>query len=103
MRGGGRMTDLDLRTRAWLDDMFLYSGANAYGPDKLREELSHVSEWGERLRRNFEHVLERKTSTAKGYARRTEIAFESGEALFVYLQNLYDFLFAAGCYPEFLD
>jgi hypothetical protein len=48
------MKSLDLRTQAWLDDMFLFCGANVCGPDKLKEELAWSSEWSERLRRNFD-------------------------------------------------
>lgn len=95
------MTDLDMRTRAWLDDMFLYCGANVYGPDKLKDELSVPSEWRAQFRRNFEHVLGTKTLTAKDYERRTDIEFDSDDELFAYLRKLYNFLFAAGPYPEF--
>lgn len=94
------MTNLDLRTQAWLNDMFLYCGANVYGPDKLKEELAIPSEWSMRFRRNFEYVLEKRSLTADDYARRTDIDFEDDEALFYYLKALRDFLFLGGPYPE---
>ena len=89
------MKSLDLRTQAWLDDMFLYCGANVYGPDKLKEELGWSSEWSERLRRNFDYVLENRSLTAE------DIEFENDEALFAYVEALRDFLFSDGPYPEF--
>lgn len=94
------MKSLDLRTEAWLDDMFLYCGANVYGPDRLKEELAWSSEWSERLRRNFDYVLENRSLTADDYARRTDVEFENDEALFAYVEALRDFLFADGPYPE---
>lgn len=95
------MKSLDLRTQAWLDDMFLYCGANVYGPDKLKEELGWSSEWSEHLRWNFDYVLENRSLTADDYARRTDIEFENDEALFAYVEALRDFLFSNGPYPEF--
>jgi hypothetical protein len=92
------MKSLDLRTQAWLDDMFLYCGANVYGPDKLKEELAWSSEWAERLRRNFDHVLKNRSLTADDYA---DIEFENDEMLFAYVEALRDFLFLDGPYPEF--
>jgi hypothetical protein len=81
--------------------MFLYCGANVYGPDELKERLSRPTEWSERFHRKFEHVLEMRALTAKDYELRTDIDFDSDDELFIYLRKLYDFLFAAGPYPEF--
>lgn len=94
------MSGTDLRTQAFLQDISLYCHANSYDLDALKRILVKPSEWSERLRRNFDHVLEKRSLTANDYARRTDIDFEDDEALFYYLKALYDFLFSGGPYPE---
>ena len=47
----------DLRTKAWFDDMFIYSGGNVYGTLQLKEATDTQSEWSQRYRSNFEYVL----------------------------------------------
>ncbi|KIN75624.1 hypothetical protein [Sulfitobacter mediterraneus] len=55
------MTQIDLRTQAWMKDIGLYCGANANDPAKLKEISAYTSEWSKRLKQNFEHVLMEKT------------------------------------------
>lgn len=75
---------VDQRTQAWLDDMFIYSGGNVYGPNQLKDEIESRSEWSKRFRRDFEHVLAERTLTAIDYERRTDIYFDSDEEMFLY-------------------
>jgi hypothetical protein len=58
---GQHMTQIDLRTQAWMKDIGLYCGANANDPAKLKEISAYTSEWSKRLKQNFEHVLMEKT------------------------------------------
>jgi len=95
------MHDLDLRTLSFLREIGLYCHANCYDPDGLRQRLAPPSEWSERLRRNFDYVLENRSLTARDYSRRTDIEFENDETMFAYVEALRDFLFADGPYPEF--
>ena len=90
---------VDLRTKAWLDDMFAYGGANVYGPSQLKEEIDSLGEWAERFRANFDHVLAERTLTALDYENRTEVSFDSDEEFYGYLSSLHRFLYADGPMP----
>ncbi len=90
---------VDLRTQAWLDDMFIYGGGNVYGPPQLKEATDTRGEWAERFRSNFDHVLAEKTLTAAEYEARTEISYDTDVEFYEYLLKLYRFLFSSGPMP----
>jgi len=90
---------VDLRTKAWLDDMFIYGGGNVYGPPQLKEETDARGEWAERFRSNFEHVLAERQLTALEYEDRTEVSFDTDAELFEYLEKIYQYLFYEGPQP----
>jgi hypothetical protein len=68
---------VDLRTQAWLDDMFIYGGGNVYGPPQLKEATDTRGEWAGRFRSNFERVLAERKLTALEYENRTEVSLTS--------------------------
>lgn len=94
------MTGIDLRTETWLSDIGLYCGGNTYDPDKLRQVFTEKSEWSERLKRNFEHVLISRQPSALSYEEKVDIEFASDNELYGYLQRLYAYLFEDGPFPE---
>ena len=89
----------DPQTKAWLDDMFTYGGANVYGPSQLKEEIDTAGEWAKRFRTKFEHVLTERTLSAAKYEVRTEVSFDTDAELFEYLEKLYQYLFYDGTQP----
>lgn len=90
---------IDLRTKAWLDDMFIYGGGNVYGPPQLKEATDTRGEWAERFRANFDHIIAERTLTALDYENRTEVSFDSDEEFYSYLLSLHRFLYADGPMP----
>ena len=82
------------RTR--LDDMI----GNTYDPGKLRQVTAEKSEWSERLKRNFEHVLISRQLNALVYEEKVDIEFASDDELYAYLQRLFAYLFEDGPVPE---
>jgi len=94
------MTRIDLRTEAWLTDIGLYCGGNTYDPEKLRQVIAEKSEWSERLKRNFEHVLDARQLNALDYEDKVDIEFASDDELYGYLKRLYTYLFEDGPFPE---
>ncbi|MBO9466565.1 hypothetical protein J7443_15075 [Tropicibacter sp. R15_0] len=90
---------IDPRTKAWLDDMFIYGGANVYGPSQLKEEIDAAGEWANRFRANFEHVMKDRTLTAEEYEARTEISFDTDSEMFEYMGKLHQYLFNNGVHP----
>lgn len=91
---------VDLRTKAWLDDMFVYGGANVYGPIQLKEEADNSGEWAKRFRANFDYVLAKRTLTAFDYEDRTEVSFDTDAEFFDYLTSLHGYLYSNGPMPE---
>lgn len=91
---------VDLRTQAWLDDMFIYGGGNVYGPPQLKEETDARTEWAERFRSNFDYVLAKRELTALEYEDRTEISFDTDAEFYAYLGRLFDYLFKNGAFPD---
>ncbi|WP_037306593.1 hypothetical protein [Ruegeria halocynthiae] len=94
------MTRIDLRTEAWLSDIGLYCGGNTYDPVKLRQITTEKSEWSERLKRNFRHVLISRQLSVLDYEEKVDIEFGSDDELYAYLQRLYAYLFQDGPFPE---
>jgi len=94
------MTQFDLRTQAWLQDIRLYCGGNTNDPAKLKENVTHPSEWAERLKRNFSHVLAEQVLTAMDYEDETDISFDEDAELYAYLWRLYNYLFENGPFPD---
>ena len=94
------MSRINLRTEAWLSDIGLFCGGNTYDPSKLRQITAEKSEWSERLKSNFEHVLVSKQLSALDYEEKVEIEFASDGELYGYLQQLYDYLFEDGPFPK---
>ncbi len=90
---------VDLRTKSWLDDMFIYGGGNVYGPPQLKEATDARGEWAERFRSNIEYVLAKRELTALEYEDRTEVSFDTDAELFEYLEKLYQYLFYNGVQP----
>jgi len=90
---------VDLRTQAWLDDMFIYGGGNVYGPPQFKEATDARTEWAERFRSNFDHVLAERRLTASEYEDRTEISFDNDVEFYDYLAKLRRFLFSDGPMP----
>ena len=90
---------VDLRTKAWLDDMFIYGGGNVYGPPQLKETTDMRGEWAGRFRSNFEHVLAERKLTALEYENRTDVSFDTDAEFYDYLLALHDFLFSKGPMP----
>lgn len=90
---------VDLRTKAWLDDMFIYGGGNVYGPPQLKEATDTRGEWAGRFRSNFERVLAERKLTALEYENRTEVSFDTDGEFYDYLLALHDFLFSNGPMP----
>ncbi|MBC56352.1 MAG: hypothetical protein CL814_05400 [Confluentimicrobium sp.] len=90
---------MDLRTKALLDDMFMYGGGNVYGPRQLKEGIDARGEWAQRYRANFEHVLAERTLSAAEYEDRTEISFDTDDELYDHLSKLHRYLFFDGPIP----
>lgn len=93
---------VDLRTKSWLDDMFIYGGGNVYGPPQLKEATDARGEWAERFRSNIEYVLAKRELTALEYEDRTEVSFDSDADLHAYLLRLYDYLYRSGPFPDLI-
>ena len=83
------MTGIDPRTEAWLSDIRLYCGGNTYDPYRLRQVTAEKSQWTERLKRNFEHVLISRQLTALDYEKKVDIEFANDDEFYAYLQRLF--------------
>lgn len=90
---------VDLRTKAWLDDMFIYGGGNVYGPRQSKEEIDVRGQWAERFRSILDHVLAEGQLAALEYEDRTEVSFDTDVEFYDYLAKLYRFLFSDGPMP----
>lgn len=90
---------VDLQTKVWLDDMFIYGGTNVYGSRQLKEAVDAHGEWSRRYRANFEHVLAERTLTAAEYEARTEISFDTDADFYDHLSKLHRYLFFGGPIP----
>ncbi len=96
------MTQIDLKTQAWLKDIGLYCGANTNDPARLKEISAERTEWSDRLKRNFEHVLTERNVTALDYENQTDVSFDSDSDLHAYLHRLYDYLYRSGPFPDLI-
>ena len=94
------MSDLDFKIRAWLNEISLYCRRHTYDPDKLKRRLAVPTEWSQKPRANFDHVVEGRTLGTKDYERETDIDFETDEKLFDYLGALKAFFFDDGPFPN---
>lgn len=90
----------DLRTQAFLQDAGLFLQANCYDPSGLKRRVNPKSEWSERFRRNFEHVLADRSMSVPEYERRMDIEFADEATLYGYLSSMYEFIFHGGPLPE---
>ena len=96
------MTQVDLRTQAWMKDIGLYCGANTNDPARLQEISAERTEWSVRLKQNFEHVLTERNVTALDYENQTDVSFDSDADLHAYLHQLYDYLYRSGPFPDLI-
>ncbi|MFJ3585161.1 hypothetical protein ACIPPS_23445 [Streptomyces sp. NPDC090127] len=62
-----------------------------------RETLEHFKpEWKDAVRQGLLSVLNERRLTAEEYETLTSIEFDTEDALYSYLQDVYDFLFGGG-------
>lgn len=73
--------------------------ATYMAPPQLREEIDARTEWAERFRSNFDHVLGQRGLTALEYEDRTEVSFDTDVEFYDYLAKLHRFLFLDGPMP----
>lgn len=90
---------VDLRTQAWLNDMFIYGGGNVYGYPQLKKAVETRGEWAARYRKNLNHVMAERTLTALEYEDETLVSFDTDAELYDELSKLNLYLYFDGPYP----
>lgn len=78
----------------------LFLHTDNYNPDVLKNAVPERSEWIERVQRQFEEVLLTRPVTVDWYAEHANDGFDDEETLYRYLQEVYDYVFRDGPWPE---
>lgn len=71
-----------------------------YNLDELKAAVAERSERIERVQRQFEEVLRTRPVTVEWYVEHANDTLGDEETLYRYLQEVYDFVFLDGPWPE---
>jgi hypothetical protein len=78
----------------------LFLHADNYQPHELKAAVAEKSEWIECVQRQFDEVLRTHSVTADWYADHANELFDDEETLYRYLNEVYDYVFRDGPWPE---
>jgi hypothetical protein len=78
----------------------LFLHADNYQPHELKAAVAEKSEWIERVQRQFDEVLRTRSVTVDWYADHANELFDDEETLYRYLNEVYDYVFRDGPWPE---
>ncbi len=77
-----------------------FAHGDNYDLDAFKELANAPTEWAEQVRYQFEEVLRTCPVSVKWYIEHANADLGDEETLYRYLQEMYDFLFRGGPYPE---
>ena len=78
----------------------LFLHTNNYQPHELKAAVAEKSEWIERVQQQFDEVLQSPSVTVEWYAEHANELFDDEETLYRYLNEVYDYVFRDGPWPE---
>lgn len=78
----------------------LFLNTDNYNLDALKNAVPKSSEWIERVQRQFDEVLRTRPVTVDWYIEHANADLGDEETLYRYLQEVYDYVFRDGPWPE---
>lgn len=74
----------------------LFLHTNNYRPHELRAAVAEISEWIERVQRQFDEVLQTRSVSVDWWKEHANEWFDDEETLYRYLREVYDYVFSNG-------
>jgi hypothetical protein len=77
----------------------LFMHGDNYDLDELKDAVLERSQWIERVRRQFDEVLQTRPVTVDWYIEHANADLGDEETLYRYLKEVYDYVFSDGPWP----
>ena len=84
----------------WKMAVRLFLNADVYNPKELKDAAAERTDWIEQVRRQFEEVLRTRPVDVDWYIEEANANFDDEERLYTYLQEVYDYIFLDGPWPD---
>lgn len=84
----------------WMMTVHLFMHGDNYDLDELKKAVAERSEWIKRVQRQFEEVLRTRPASVAWYIEHANADLGDEETLYRYLQEVYDYVFRDGPWPE---
>ena len=84
----------------WLETMFLFCSSEVYDPNGLKSYVSRSGQPQAEFKNSYKEVLVERPFSAEDWEREMNFSHDNDDDLYEFLDELYQFLFANGAYPE---